>query len=329
MVAGVGRRHFISALGGTALALPLTAQAQQPAKPARIGFLYPGVSAVAVSRIKALRLGLEAMGYGIDQVEIIDHSSQGDPGKLPGLAADLVARKVDVIVPISPAGVRTAKSATTTIPIVANDLESDPVASGFVASLARPGGNITGVFSDFPDFGTKWLEILKEALPNLTKVVVMRDPATAPTQLDAVTAAARLLRVRLDVVDVRAIAELRHAFEIAAGHKPDAVIVLASPLFGTEPKLIADLALDHRLPTVTLFSEIARAGGLLSYGPDLLETFRQTGTMAGKVLRGQKPADLPVERPTKFEMIVNQRTAKALGITLPNAVLLHADEVIE
>ncbi|MBS0517445.1 MAG: ABC transporter substrate-binding protein [Proteobacteria bacterium] len=285
---------------------------------------------MAVSRIKALREGLRSMGYAdADRMEILDRSSQGDPSRLAGLAADLVKRRVNVIVPVSPAGVRTAKAATTTIPIVANDLESDPVAAGFVASLARPGGNITGVFSDFPDFGTKWLEILKEALPNLSSVVVLRDPATSPMQLDAVSAAARVLKVKLGVIDVSAISELKHAFEVAAERKPDAVIVLASPLFGTEPKLIAELALARRLPTVTLFSEIARAGGLLSYGPDLLETFRQLGTMVGKVLNGQRPADLPVERPTKFEMVVNQQTARALGLTLPNAVLLRADEVIE
>jgi putative tryptophan/tyrosine transport system substrate-binding protein len=131
------------------------------------------------------------------------------------------------------------------------------------------------------------------------------------------------------VVDVRAIAELKHAFELASERKPDAVIVLASPLFGTEPKLMADLALAHRLPTATLFAEIARVGGLMAYGPNLLDTFRQVGTMVGKVLHGAKPADLPVERPTKFEMVVNQRTAKALGLTLPTSILLHADEVIE
>ncbi len=329
-MASMRRRQFVSALGSATVAGPLAAHAQQASKVPRIGFLYPGVATMAVTRIAALREGLRSIGYReADRVEILDRSSEGNPARLTPLAADLIEREVDVIVPVSPAGVRTAKSATTIIPIVANDLESDPVASGFVASLAHPGGNITGVFSDFPDFGMKWLELLKEAIPTLSSAVVLRDPATSPMQLDAVQAAGRLLNVRLEVVDVRAIAELEHAFKTAAERRPDAVIVLASPLFGTDPKLIAQLALAHRLPTATLFSDIARAGGLLAYGPNLLDSFRQVGTMVGKILQGLRPADLPVERPTKFEMVVNLRTAKALGLNLPTSVLVGADEVIE
>lgn len=330
MARDMGRRQVMLGLGGGALALPAAAHAEPGTGPAVVGFLYPGLSRMATSRIDAIRNGIREAGYaGIDRLQILDYSSQGDPSRLPAMATELVRRKVDLIVPVSPAAVRAAKAATTTLPIVANDLESDPVASGFVASLARPGGNITGVFSDFPEFGTKWMEILKEAIPNLSSVVVLRDPGTTPTQLAAVAGAAQLLKVRLNVVDVAAIDDLRPAFDRAAGYKPDAVIVLTSPVFGTAPRLIADLALSHRLPMATLFAEIAREGGLLSYGPDLLETMRQTGTMVAKVLGGQKPADVPVERPTKFEMVVNQQTAKALGLTLPNTVLLRADEVID
>jgi putative tryptophan/tyrosine transport system substrate-binding protein len=245
------------------------------------------------------------------------------------LAADLVERKVDAIVAISPLAVRAAKAATTAIPIVANDLESDPVSSGFVASLAHPGGNITGVFSDFPEFGTKWLELLKEAIPGLSSVALLWDPATGPTQLEAVKGAGQLLNVGLGVVEVRAIGDLKGAFAAAGEGKPDAIIILSSPIFGTNPKLIADLTLQHHVPTATLFSEIARAGSLMSYGPNLLGTFQQTGTMLGKVLQGARPADLPVERPTKFEMVINLKTAKALGLNLPTSILLRADEVIE
>jgi putative tryptophan/tyrosine transport system substrate-binding protein len=257
------------------------------------------------------------------------HASEGDPAKLPALADDLVARKVDAILAISPLAVRAAKAATTVIPIVANDLESDPVAMGVVGSLSHPGGNITGVFSDFPDFGTKWLELLKEAIPQLTSVALLWDPATGPTQLDAVRGAGRLLNVKLQVVEVRAIAELQRAFTTASEGKPDAIVILSSPIFGTNAKLIADLTLEHHVPTATLFSEIARAGSLMSYGPNLLGTFVQTGTMLAKVLQGTRPADLPVERPTKFEMVVNLKTAKALGLNLPTSILLRADEVIE
>lgn len=331
MAADIGRRQFLSALGGAAAAWPLAARAQPAAaKIPQVAFLYPGVTAVAVTRISALREGLHAIGYGnADQVEFLVRASEGDPAKLAPLAADLVQRKVDVIVPASPSAVRAAKSATLVIPIVAVDLESDPVGSGFVATLARPGGNVTGVFSDFPEFGTKWLELLKEAVPALSSVAVLWDPTTGRAQLDAVQAAGRLLNVKLEVVEIRAIAELPRVFEAASEHRPDAIIMLSSPIFGTRPDLIAELTLAHHIPTATLFAEIARAGSLISYGPNLLGSFQQAGTMVGRILQGLSPADLPVQRPTKFETVINLKTAKALGLELPTSLLLRADEVIE
>ncbi|MFI4995760.1 MAG: ABC transporter substrate-binding protein [Hyphomicrobiales bacterium] len=322
------RRELITVVGGAAVMWPLAAHAT--GRDPQIGFLYPGVAAMAVTRIAALRQGLRAVGYGdADRVEILARSSEGDPAKLPALAADLVERKVDVIVPVSPSAVRAAKSATGVIPIVADDLESDPVGSGFAASLAHPGGNITGVFSDFPDFAMKWLELLKEAMPTLSSAVVLWDPATGPTQLDAIEGAGRLLNVKLEVMEITAIAELEHVFEAAGERRPDAVVILSSPILGTNPKLTAELALAHHIPTATLFSEIARAGGLMAYGPNLLDTFHQTGTMVGKVLKGLPPADLPIERPTKFEMVINLKTAKALGLTISPMLLARADEVID
>jgi putative ABC transport system substrate-binding protein len=324
------RREFLGVVGGAALAGPLATRALPADKVARIGFLYPGFAAVSVTRIAALRDGLRAISYGdADRVEFLVRASEGDPTRLAALAADLVERQVDAIVAPSPLAVQAAKSATAVIPIIADDLESDPVGRGFVTSLARPGGNITGVFSDFPDFGTKWLELLKEAIPALSSVAVLWDPATGPTQLEAVKAAGRLLNVKLEVVEVRAIAELQLAFATAGKRRPDAIIILSSPIFGTNPKLIADLTIEHHIPTATLFSEIARAGSLMSYGPNLLSTFQQAGTMLGKILRGVRPADLPVERPTKFEMVINLKTARALGLNLPTSLLLRADEVVE
>jgi len=325
----MNRRKFLGIAAGAA-GFPWTARAQQGDKLAQIGLLYPGFASVTPTRIVRLREGLRAVGYAdADRVEVLVRASEGDPGKLAGLAAGLVEQKVSAILAISPSAVRAARSATTTIPIIANDLESDPVASGFVASVAHPGGNLTGVFSDFPEFGTKWLELLKEAIPALASVTALWDPATGPTQLEAVKNAGRLLNVKLDVVEVRAISELQRAFVAAGEHRPDAIIILSSPIFGTNPKQIADLTIEHHIPTATLFSEIARAGSLMSYGPNLLGTFRQTGTMLGKVLQGARPADLPVERPTTFEMVINLKTAKALGLNVSTALLLRADEVIE
>jgi putative ABC transport system substrate-binding protein len=324
------RRQFLCAVGGMAGAWPLAVRAQQAARVAQIGFLYPGVAAVASTRIAAIREGLHAIGYvDADRVEFLTRASEGDPTKLAPLAADLIERKVDVIVPASPLAVRAAQSATSIIPIVAADLESDPVGSGFVASLAHPGGNITGVFSDFPEFGMKWLQLLKEAIPTLSNAVVLWDPSTGSLQLNAVKAAGHLLNVKLEVIEIRAIAEMKLGFQTASARRPDAVVILSSPIFGTDPKLIAELALAQHVPIATLFPDIARAGGFMAYGPSLVGTFRQVGTMVGKILQGFHPADLPVERPTKFEMIINLKTAKALGLTAPQTLLVAADEVIE
>ena len=325
------RRRALVVLGGTAaFATPLGVRAQTAGKMARVGFLYPGLAKMAESRIAAVREGMRAAGYrDADGVEFLTRGSDGDSTKLPALAADLVERKVDVIIAVSLLALRAAMAATSAIPIVGHDLEVDPVASGIVASLARPGGNITGVFSDFPDIGMKWLELLKEAIPSLSHVVVLHDPAASRAQLDAVQAAGRLLKVRLDVLDVSSMAELERVFDSAAERRPDAVVLLASPIFGTDAKRTAELALARRLPTATLFSEIARAGGLIAYGPNLLGTFRQLGTVVARVLQGARPADVPVERPTKFEMVINQKTAKALGLTLSPTILAGADEVIE
>jgi putative ABC transport system substrate-binding protein len=326
----LGRRRFIVALGGAA-AWPLAALAQTGRLP-RIGFLYPGIHAMTATRIAAVREGMRSVNYAdADKVEFVVRASDGDPAKLPALAAELVESKVDLIITASPSAVRAIKAATSSIPVVAHDLESDPVATGLVQSLARPGGNITGVFADFPDFGTKWIELLKEAIPSLAHAVVLRDPVTGPIQLDAVAAAGRALKVKLDVIDVPTIAALEQAFAVttAGDKRPDAIVILASPIFGTNPGLVAELTLRHRIATATMFPDIARAGGLIAYGPNLLGTFVQAGTMVGKVLAGAKPAELPVERPTKFEMVINLKTAKALGLNIPTTLLLRADEVIE
>ena len=243
--------------------------------------------------------------------------------------AEVVERNVDVILAISSVMVQAFRQATRTIPIVALDLETDPVESGLVDSVTRPGGNITGLFFDFPDFTKKWLELLREAIPQLSRVAVLWDPATARTPRQAVEQAANSLSIELDVIEVRTRADFEEAFVTAARRSAGAVLMLTSPLIGANAQPLAELAIHHRLPAVTLFPDFARAGGLLAYGVNLLDMYRQTGIMVAKVLQGRKPAELPIERPAKFELVLNLRAAKRLGMQIPTSILLRADEVIE
>jgi ABC-type uncharacterized transport system substrate-binding protein len=325
----IGRREFIALLTGAVAAWPLTARAQQLGKIPKIGFLFPGTEAVAPARIAALREGLRGVGYHEPQVELIARVTGGDPSRVAGMASELVSLKVDVLVPISPAALQAVRSLTSTIPIVAFDLETDPVGSGLVKSLARPGGNVTGLFFDFPEFSKKWLELMKETLPQLARIGVLWDPATGFTQLRAIEAVATLMNLKLEIVEVRAVAELEEAMAAASRNNPDALVMLSTPIIGGSYKLLADFTLRRRLPAVTLFPDFARSGGLMGYGPNIHNGYLQTARMVAKVLRGTKPADLPVELPTKFELVVNLKAAKAIGVELPTSILLRADEVIE
>jgi putative ABC transport system substrate-binding protein len=245
------------------------------------------------------------------------------------MATELIESNVDVLVPLSPAALQAVRSLTSTIPIVAFDYETDPIGSGLVKSLARPGGNVTGVFFDFPEFSKKWLELMKETLPRLARIGVLWDPATGFTQLRAIEAAAAVMSIELETVEVRALAELDGAMVAASRNNVDALVMLSTPLIGGSSKPLADFTLRCRLPAVTLFPDFARSGGLMSYGPNIPDSIRQLARMVAKVLQGTKPADLPIELPTKFELVVNLKTAKALGIEMPTSILLRADEVIE
>jgi putative ABC transport system substrate-binding protein len=328
------RRAFIALIGGAAAAAPgvwpLAAGAQPAAKIPQIGFLYPGLETGAPSRINAVLSGLQAAGFREpDEVALLTRVANGDVSKLAPMASELVERKVNIIHAISPVAIRAARAATSTIPIVAGDLESDPVGAGFVAAIAKPGGNITGVFMDFPDFGQKWLQALKEVLRQAASVAVFWDPATGKNQLNAVHAAAAILNVELDTFEVRGLSDAEVGFASASQRGAGALVMLSSPFVGANTKMLANMALAHRLPAITLFTDFARDGGLMAYGPNLLAFFRQQGVMDGKILRGAKPAELPIEAPTKFEFVLNLKTAKQLGLTIPPATLLRADEVIE
>ena len=323
------RREFISLLGG-GVAWPLAARAQRTSEIPRIGFVYQGSQAAMALRIEAVLSGLRVSGYAAPaQVEIVGRAAEGDPAQIAPLVAEVIARNVSVIMASGPLALNAARSATRTIPIVAIDFETDPVASGVAATLARPGSNVTGVFLDFPDFTAKWMEMLVESNPKLLRAAVLWDPDTGPLQLASVRKAAGTLNVQLEVVEVHRASDFNAAFLIANQRGVGAMVMLSSPVIAPNVHVLAELALRHRLPAITLFPDFARAGGLLAYGPSLPSSYQLAGVLAGKVARGVDPATLPIERPTKFETVINMRTAHALGISIPTSLLLRADEVIE
>jgi putative ABC transport system substrate-binding protein len=324
------RREFIIFISGAAVVWPFAACAQQSSEIPRIGFVYQGSQAAMALRIEAILSGLRVSGYAAPaQVEIVARAAEGDPEKIAPLVAEVMAKNVRVIMASGPPVLRAARSATRTVPIVAIDLETDPVASGVAAALARPGGNITGVFLDFPDFTAKWMEILIESNPKLSRAAVLWDPDTGSVQLDSVRKAARTLNVQLEVVEIHRASDFDAAFLMANQRGVGAMVLLSSPLIAPNVQVLAELTLRHRLPAITLFPDFARAGGLLAYGPNLLSLYRLVGVLAGKVARGVDPAALPIERPTKFELVINLKTAKMLGLAVPLSLLDRADEVIE
>jgi putative tryptophan/tyrosine transport system substrate-binding protein len=321
------RREFLTVLGGAVAAWPLSVRAQQTTDGVpRVGFVYPSPKEAAASRIEAIMSGLRVSGYAAPaQVELVARIADGDPTRI---AEELIAKNVDLIIANGPPVLHVARSATRTIPIVAIDLETDPVASGVAASLGRPGGNITGVFLDFPDFTTKWIELLVESNPKLSRIAVLWDPVTGPVQIESVKKVAGSLKIQLVTLEVRRPSDFEEAFS-AAQRGADTMVMLSSPLISANVRMLAELSVRHRLPAITLFPDFARTGGFMAYGPNLLGLYRRVGVLAGKVLRGANAADLPIERPTKFELVLNLRTADALGLSLPPSLLLRADEVIE
>jgi putative ABC transport system substrate-binding protein len=251
----------------------------------------------------------------------------GDPSKRAEVAADLVRLKVDVIFADSAPSVRAAHAATRTIPIVAVDFTTDPVAEGYVESYGRPGGNLTGVFLDAPEFAGKWIQFLKAMLPGLSRVAVLWDPSPGTAHLQAVQSIARSFRIQLQVLEVRNPDDLDKAFSAFRG-RPQALIILPSPMIYVQSARLAKLAMKYRLPATSMARAFAKAGGAVAYGPEQDSVYERCGVLVAKILKGTKPAELPVERPTKVQLIVNLKTAKALGLTVPESVLYRADEVI-
>jgi putative tryptophan/tyrosine transport system substrate-binding protein len=323
------RREFIATIGGAAV-WPLAARARQPGAVSKIGFLFPGPETVAKSRSVPLLVGLASEGLREpDQIALVVRATNGDSAQIAPLLSELLASKLDLLVPAGPAVTRAAHAAAGSLPIVTFDLESDPVENGWLQSYSHPGGNLTGLFLDFPDFSTKWLELLKQTVPGLANLVVLWDPATTTVHTKAVIAAAQLVNLKTEVLQFRSPSDFESVFEAASARRPDGLLLLSSPVASIYSKQLAELTLKYRLPAISLFSSFARAGGLISYGPNLDEIYRETGVMAAKILKGTKPADLPAERPSRFELIVNLKTAKVLGLSIPESFLVGADEVIE
>lgn len=296
----------------------------------RVGFLHPGKVDPSNMRLATFADGLRSKGY-VDgkNVSIVVRAAEFDPSRLTQYAGELIDSKVNVLFAVASKAIQEARVRTSTIPIVALDLESDPVASGFVKNLAQPGGNVTGLFFDFAGFSGKWLEIMGEIVPGLRSAGVIWDPATGKVQIDAATTVAKQRGVTLEIIECAAPSAIERGFQQAADRKVQAVLVLSSPVFGTVPQLVSGAALKHKLPTITMFPEFAEMGGLVAYGTDQRDLFRQSGEIVGRVLAGTGPADLPVERPTRILLAVNMKTAAALGVTIPKVVLLRADQVIE
>jgi putative ABC transport system substrate-binding protein len=316
------------------LALGVTADAQQPKKVPRIGYLSNTDRAGESARAEAIRLALRERGHIEGQNIAIEYRyAEGKPDRYPELAADLVHLKVDIIVAAGALTlVRAAKNTTKTIPIVMVGTGSDPVEAGLIESLARPGGNVTGITNLGRELGGKRLELLKEAVPKLARVAVLYDPAapgTVPEVKEVLPVAARALKLTIQLWEIRAADDFERVFATLNKQRPDGLSVLGGVLMRNNEKRIADFALKSRLPSMYFRREFVEAGGLMSYGADLADSYRRVAYFVDRILKGAKPADLPVEQPTKFELVINLKTAKQIGLTIPQSMLYRADKVIK
>jgi putative ABC transport system substrate-binding protein len=321
------RREFITLLGGAAAGWPFAAGAQQLAdKVPRIGFLQSFRNENVVAFIQ----GLRDTGYINGQNALIETRIFGTTlDRLSDLAKELVDLKCDVIVAASRYAFEVAMKATSTIPIVGIDLESDPVASGWAKSLGRPGSNFTGLFLDLPELSGKQIEFLKDAVPTLSHLGVLWDSTIGVVQFRATQAAAREAGVTLHSLPIQSPEDFKGTFDRAAREPIHGVVVLSSPLILEQRLPIAEWAMKVRLPTISLFTSFPRSGGLMAYGPSLPDMYKRAATYVDRILKGARVADLPIERPIKFELVINLKTAKALGLMIPESFLLRADEVIE
>jgi len=325
----MSKKIICLALGALLLALSFSVEAQQLAKVPRIGFLGGGSPSSEWPRIEALQQGLHQLGYIEGKNITIEYRfAEGDVGRYPDLAAELGALKVDLIVVGTRRGAQAAANVTKTIPIVFVGV-SDPVRTKLVASLARPGGNLTGLSLLAPELSGKRLELLKEAVPGIARVAVLWNPTALGSSLKAMQAAAPSLGVQIQPLEVRSSTDFESALQAAAKERAGALALTPDPLFNSNRKRIVDLAAKNRLPAMYPDSAFVEAGGLMSYGPSVIDLYRRAATYIDKILKGIKPADLPVEQPMKFDFIINLKTATQIGVTIPPNVLARADKVIK
>jgi len=320
------RREFLGVVGGAAAGWPFAAWAQQAHKIPRVGFLLN----VPSELVDALFRGLRDAGYIQGQNIILETRFAGNMlDRIDQFAIELVALHCDLIFAAGPYAIQALTKATSTIPLVAIDLESDPVANRWVTSIARPGGNLTGFFLDLPELGGKQIELMKEALPSLSRVAFLWDSTVGSVQFSATEVVARTTGVELLSLPIQRREDFKPAFDHAVSQQAHAVVVLSSPLIFGQRSHIAELAVNTRLPTISLFTLFPRSGGLMGYGPNFPDMWKRAATYVDRILRGARAGELPIERPSKFELVINLKTAKAIGLDMPPMLLARADEVIE
>jgi putative ABC transport system substrate-binding protein len=322
--------YFVGGLAATA-ALSEAVLAQASDAIPEIVLFYAGPTASAEARAKLVRDTLSSEGLVERKSFVLSTSAASDNGQLWERAKDLVRPGVKAILAVGPVALRAARTATATIPIVALDLETDPVKAGFAASLSHPGGNVTGLFFDFPEFSGKLLGLLQEAKPGLSRVAALWDPTSGPVQIEAAVAAAAARGLQLQTLKVDDLGKLSEAFAAADAQHAQGLIILSSPLFSAISGIaqVAEQATLHRLAGITLFPEFAKSGGLMGYGPSLDDLYPRPAVMIAKILRGEKPGDLPLERPSRYRFVVNLKAAKMLGLELSPSLVARADEVID
>ncbi|HTR83354.1 MAG TPA: ABC transporter substrate-binding protein [Reyranella sp.] len=319
------RRALLAGL----IAAPTTVRAQARPDGKKIGYVYVGPQSNATSRLEIILAGVRASGQALSKDDVVFRVTEGDPAKLDATVKEVLDHKITAFIAGGPATLRAALRLTKTLPILAYDFESDPVAEKYAQSIARPGGNVSGVFLDLPGFAGKWIELLRECMPQLAHVALIWDPTAGRLQADAVTRVAESLGLKTDLLQVGGPGDYAAAFAAARARSAQAVVLLSSPMVFVQVKALGEMAARERMPAITMFGEFARGGGMIGYGPSLFGAFRQASFMAGKVLGGASVATMPIERPSTYEMVVNQRSAETMGIKIPASVQARADELVE